>query len=186
MARTNIDVLIAMRAGRRLIAVEAKDMAGSLTPSDLASRLATTFVAGIKKRSSGEKHARRAAWLVEHRAEVPIEVGLASWAVEGVFVTSRALPVGSVKGSRCRFCRWTSCARNRPSSSRAVLDSAAPPSPTLVAARHEDRASLRLDHGHGDPEARSTSEGAIAGDERASEDPCQRDVEAVVGADVVA
>lgn len=66
----DVDVLIAVPANRRLIAVEAKDMAGSLTPSDLASQLATTFGTGTKERSSGEKHARRIAWLVEHRAEV--------------------------------------------------------------------------------------------------------------------
>ena len=74
----NVDVLIAVPADRRLIAIEAKNMAGSLTPSDLASQLEETFGPGTRKRSSVEKHARRIAWLIEHRADVLTDLGLAS------------------------------------------------------------------------------------------------------------
>jgi len=93
----DVDVLVAEPSKRRLLAIEAKDVAGTLTPSELASALKKTFGTATEGRSAMQQHELRLEWLRAHLREVLSEFGLdttaaASWAVEGLFMTSRAVP----------------------------------------------------------------------------------------------
>ncbi len=87
----DIDVVAADRLARILHAVECKDLAGALTPSEVASELSEHFDDDADTSSS--KHAERVAWLQAHRADALAQLGIAeeasSWRVHGMFVTGR-------------------------------------------------------------------------------------------------
>lgn len=87
----DIDVLAADRLTHVLHAVECKDLAGALTPSEVASELSEHFDDDADTSSS--KHAERVAWLERHRADALARLGIAddasSWRVHGMFVTGR-------------------------------------------------------------------------------------------------
>jgi hypothetical protein len=90
----DIDVLVADPARRLLTAVETKDIAGTLTPSELASALRRTFGDGGKKRSAMDLHRLRVQWLEGHVDEALRELRLPvadarSWRLDGLFVTAR-------------------------------------------------------------------------------------------------
>ena len=114
----DIDVLAAELARRTLWAVDAKDLTGTLTPSDLARELKKVFQVGGTKRSQMQRHLARLAWLEAHRTEALADLGLATedadgWKVEGMFVTPQpvaapfvrepALPVLSFRELRHRL-----------------------------------------------------------------------------------
>jgi hypothetical protein len=95
----DIDVLVAEPAHKTLTAVEAKDIAMALTPSELAEELATHFVTqqGAKRAAAMDRHLERIAWLKAHLPEVLSEFAFdpgnpSSWTVKGLFVTDDAVP----------------------------------------------------------------------------------------------
>ncbi len=114
----DIDVLAAELARRMLWAVDAKDLPGTLTPSELAREHKKVFQVGGKKRSKMQRHLARLAWLEAHRIEALADLGLSTeeadgWKVEGMFVTHQpvaapfvrkpALPVLSLRELRHRL-----------------------------------------------------------------------------------
>ena len=87
----DIDVLVADRAQRRLLGVEAKDLAVARTPAELNNELAETFLSHDGKQAAIDRHLERIAWLREHLAEVLDWLGLgdedtAAWTVDGLMV----------------------------------------------------------------------------------------------------
>ncbi len=85
----DIDVLAADTVTQVLYGVECKDLAGALTPTEVAGELSEHF--GSASGTSTSKHAERIAWLDAHRAEALSELGLDGpserWRVRGLFVT---------------------------------------------------------------------------------------------------
>lgn len=95
----DVDVLVAEPAQKSLVAVEAKDIAMALTPSELADELAEYFETpdDAKRAAAMDRHQERVAWLRSHLpdvlAEFPFDAGDPSaWTVEGLFVTDEAVP----------------------------------------------------------------------------------------------
>jgi hypothetical protein len=92
----DVDVLVAEPARKRLLAVDAKDLSGTLTPSDLRRAWEKTFGTGGRKRTFMDKHLRRLDWLRSHRAEALTEFGLPvdeadRWSVDGLMVTDHVV-----------------------------------------------------------------------------------------------
>lgn len=95
----DIDVLVAVPSQRELVAIEAKDIAMALTPSELADELATHFQTGddARRPAAMDRHKERLEWLRQHLEDVlsefsfdPGETG--SWNVDGLFVTDDPVP----------------------------------------------------------------------------------------------
>lgn len=85
----DIDVLIGHLPSRTLWAAECKDLAGSITPSEVIDDLTSHFE--LRPKSSASKHGERLAWL---QARIPqalsllgIEAG-GGWTARGVFIVS--------------------------------------------------------------------------------------------------
>jgi hypothetical protein len=87
----DIDVLAADEVTRILYGIECKDLAGALTPTEVAGELSEHFDA--QEGGSTWKHAQRIAWLETHRAEALRELALNGppdrWQVKGMFVTGQ-------------------------------------------------------------------------------------------------
>jgi len=87
----DIDVLVADTVARVLYGVECKDLAGALTPSEVAGELSEHF--DEEGTTSSTKHAERVAWLEKRRPEALHHLGIAdnpaAWRVAGMFVTGR-------------------------------------------------------------------------------------------------
>jgi len=87
----DIDVLAADTTTRVLYAVECKDLAGALTPSEVAGELSEHFDADAG--TSTSKHLERMAWLESHQADVlrhfHISDDSSKWRTKGTFVTGR-------------------------------------------------------------------------------------------------
>ena len=87
----DIDVLAADTLGRVLYCVECKDLAGALTPSEVAGELSEHFDA--ERGETSAKHSERLAWVAERveaaLSELGIEGSAEGWRVKGVFVTGR-------------------------------------------------------------------------------------------------
>lgn len=82
-----------------LYGVECKDLAGALTPTEVAGELAEHF--SSESGTSTSKHAERIAWLEAHRAEALSELGLDGpserWQVRGLFVTGHPVMAPYIK-----------------------------------------------------------------------------------------
>lgn len=92
----DIDIQVANPGNRRLITVEAKDLAGARTPKEMANELATTFVTRAGRLSAVDKHLRMVGWLRDHRPEVLAALGLdtqdaSTWKVEPLLVVDHEL-----------------------------------------------------------------------------------------------
>jgi len=87
----DIDVLAADKVAWILYGVECKDLAGALTPTEVAGELSEHF--DTQDGVSTSKHAARIAWLEAHRAEALRELALDGppdrWQVKGMFVTGQ-------------------------------------------------------------------------------------------------
>lgn len=87
----DIDVLAADKVAWILYGVECKDLAGALTPTEVAGELSEHF--DTQEGVSTSKHAERIAWLETHRAEALRELALDGppdrWQVKGMFVTGQ-------------------------------------------------------------------------------------------------
>lgn len=99
----DIDVLVALPAKRVLFGIECKDLAGALTPTEVAGELAEHF--DDSEGTSTQKHSERIAWLRDHQAEALSELGIdddpSLWTAEGLIVT--AMPVLAPYISNVRF-----------------------------------------------------------------------------------
>lgn len=94
----DIDVLVADQAHKTLFAVEAKDIAMALTPSELADELAEYFETpdDAKRAAAMDRHIERTQWLHAHLESVLSEFPFndedaAEWTVQGMFVTDDAV-----------------------------------------------------------------------------------------------
>ena len=89
----DIDVLAADMESRVLYGVECKDLAGALTPSEVAGELSEHFDA--EAGTSTSKHVERIAWLHSHTADALQLLGIsddpAGWRTKGLFVTGRSV-----------------------------------------------------------------------------------------------
>jgi hypothetical protein len=88
----DIDVLAADSRTRQLPALECKDLAGALTPADIAGELTNHFRTDTK--TSVTKHAERVAWLTGRVDAALALLGLAGetasqWTVHALAVTGR-------------------------------------------------------------------------------------------------
>jgi hypothetical protein len=95
----DVDVLVAEPDRKALVAVEVKDIAMALTPSELADELAEYFETpdDAKRAAAMDRHQERVAWLKDHIADVLAEFSFnaddpCAWTVEGMFVTDEAVP----------------------------------------------------------------------------------------------
>jgi hypothetical protein len=88
----DLDVLVADPGQRELIAIDAKDLSNSLSPTEVARELGRNFGAGESKRSGLEKHLDRVSWLEDHVADALVEFDIdgdaSRWKVIGMMVTS--------------------------------------------------------------------------------------------------
>jgi hypothetical protein len=99
----DIDVLVAIPSAKELVAIEAKDIAMALTPSELADELATHFrTADYERRPAAlDRHKERLEWLRQHLGGVLSEFSfppgeIADWTVDGLFVTDEPVPSAHV------------------------------------------------------------------------------------------
>lgn len=89
----DIDILVADRERRRLLAVEAKNLAGARTPAEFAKDLREVLEARGERSGSIDKHLERVAWLRDHRSEVLTALHLPSgdadaWVIEPLVVVN--------------------------------------------------------------------------------------------------
>lgn len=86
----DIDVLAADTRSRILYAVECKDLAGALSPSEVAGELSEHFA---EQGGTAVKHSERIEWLSARIAPALKALGVEGapedWRVEGLFVTGR-------------------------------------------------------------------------------------------------
>jgi hypothetical protein len=92
----DIDVLVADQTRKTLFAVEAKDIAMALTPSELADELAEYFETrdDAKRAAAMDRHVERTEWLKANLESVLSEFPFkdeAEWTVQGMFVTDDAV-----------------------------------------------------------------------------------------------
>jgi hypothetical protein len=95
----DIDVLVGVPGDKELIAIEAKDIAMALTPSEVADELATHFQTADNgdKRAAMDRHEERIEWLRQHLPDVLCEFSFggadpSNWTVDGLFVTDDPVP----------------------------------------------------------------------------------------------
>ena len=95
----DIDVLVAVPNSKELVAIEAKDIAMALTPSELADELATHFQTAddARRPAAMDRHKERLEWLRQHLEGVLSEFSLdpgeiSDWTVDGLFVTDDPVP----------------------------------------------------------------------------------------------
>jgi len=95
----DVDVLVAYGDQKVLEAVEAKDIAMALTPSELADELGTYFETGDRAKHSAamERHTERVHWLRDNIVDVlatfrPPITDASGWIVDGLFVTVEPVP----------------------------------------------------------------------------------------------
>jgi hypothetical protein len=95
----DIDVLAADAASKLVFAIECKDLAGALTPTEVAGELKEHF--DVVPGTSSSKHRERTAWLADHISQVLTELSItddpAGWRVVGVFVTSTTVMAQHIK-----------------------------------------------------------------------------------------
>jgi hypothetical protein len=95
----DIDVLVADQAHKLVAAMEVKDLAGALTPTEVAGELKEHF--DISPGTSSSKHRERTDWLAGHIGDVLAELSITSdptgWRVVGVFVTSTSVMAPHIK-----------------------------------------------------------------------------------------
>jgi hypothetical protein len=95
----DIDVLSADRANKLVFAMEVKDLAGALTPTEVAGELKAHF--DVVPGTSSSKHRERTDWLTAHLPDVLAELDIADdptgWRVLGVFVTSTTVMAPHIK-----------------------------------------------------------------------------------------
>lgn len=87
----DIDVLVANKSRRLLLAVEAKNLGLARTPAEMANELEKTFGTGRVPSTAADRHLERTDWLDRHREEVLDDLGLASahwkkWRVKPLIV----------------------------------------------------------------------------------------------------
>jgi hypothetical protein len=98
----DIDVLAADVVSHLLYGVECKDLAGAVTPAEVAAELSEHF--DPDEGATTSKHAERISWLEARRAEALQELGLEGsaerWTVKGMFVTGRRVMAPYIKDVR--------------------------------------------------------------------------------------
>lgn len=90
----DIDVLVADRRRRRLIAIECKGLAVSRTPHEMANEITNLFLGHGSRKSYIEKHNNRVLWLRDHIKEVLAWLGVSDvkkWKVEPLVVVNQEL-----------------------------------------------------------------------------------------------
>jgi hypothetical protein len=99
----DVDVLVADVPSRRLIAIEAKDLAGARTPSEVVNEIDQLFKSKGKNRSTVEKHGDRIDWLRTHLPQVLAWLGVpgadaSEWTVEPLIVLDKETPAPLLAG----------------------------------------------------------------------------------------
>ncbi len=92
----DIDVLAAVPAERRILAIETKDLAVARTPAELHNELESTFETRGGRSAAVDRHLRRVEWVRQHLGSTLAWLGLDSgkaheWAVEPLLVLSAEL-----------------------------------------------------------------------------------------------
>jgi hypothetical protein len=89
----DVDVLVAYPTGRKLLAIETKDLAIARTPAELGHELESVFESGDNRSADVDKHLERTSWLQEHLVEVLNTFNMPSrevsrWTVVPLLVTN--------------------------------------------------------------------------------------------------
>ena len=104
----DVDVFVAHKSKRRVIAIECKDLQLDRMPHEISSDIRDLFIGSSSKPSAQDRHLARLAWLRERQDDLVkslVGVSQRGWRIDAALVTSRAL-VSPYLG-RARMPVWT-------------------------------------------------------------------------------
>jgi hypothetical protein len=90
----DVDVLVAQKSKRRIIAIECKDLQQDRMPHEISSDIRDLFVGSSSKPSAQDRHLARLAWLRARQDEVVkwlVGASPKGWRIDAALSTSRAL-----------------------------------------------------------------------------------------------
>jgi len=90
----DVDVLIAQKSKRRIIAIECKDVQLDRMPHEISSDIRDLFLGSSSKASAQDRHLARLAWLRARQDDVVkwlVGASPKGWQIDAAFATSRAL-----------------------------------------------------------------------------------------------